>query len=47
MAVLARADADNIANLLLECGGIPKYTILRGPAAGLPLTLMVFSPLWP
>ena len=35
MAVLARASADRIAGLLDGCGGLPAYSILRGPEGGL------------
>jgi alpha-D-ribose 1-methylphosphonate 5-triphosphate synthase subunit PhnG len=35
MAVLARASADRIADLLQDCNGIPPYTIIRGPDCGL------------
>ncbi len=35
MAVLARADADQLRTLLGECGGLPGYTIVRGPDCGL------------
>ena len=35
MSILARADADRIAALLADCGGVPAHTILRGPEGGL------------
>jgi alpha-D-ribose 1-methylphosphonate 5-triphosphate synthase subunit PhnG len=35
MAVLARAEADRIAELLKACHEVPNYTILRGPENGL------------
>jgi alpha-D-ribose 1-methylphosphonate 5-triphosphate synthase subunit PhnG len=35
MAVLARADADAIAELLDASGGVPGHQRLRGPEAGL------------
>ncbi len=35
MAVLARADADQIDALLAGCGELPGHTILRGPECGL------------
>jgi alpha-D-ribose 1-methylphosphonate 5-triphosphate synthase subunit PhnG len=35
MAVLARANADRIADLLRSCGKPPSHRILRGPDSGL------------
>jgi alpha-D-ribose 1-methylphosphonate 5-triphosphate synthase subunit PhnG len=35
MAVLARAEAAQIASLLDTCGTLPPYTIIRGPETGL------------
>ncbi len=35
MAVLARAEAGQIAALLSRCGELPGYTIIRGPEGGL------------
>jgi alpha-D-ribose 1-methylphosphonate 5-triphosphate synthase subunit PhnG len=35
MAVLARADGGQIADLLAGCGDLPAHTILRGPEGGL------------
>jgi alpha-D-ribose 1-methylphosphonate 5-triphosphate synthase subunit PhnG len=35
MAILARAEAAQIATLLDKCGALPAYTIIRGPETGL------------
>ena len=35
MAVLARADADDIARRLEACGPVPDWQVLRGPESGL------------
>ncbi len=35
MAVLARAEADQLRTLLGECGDLPGYTVVRGPDSGL------------
>jgi alpha-D-ribose 1-methylphosphonate 5-triphosphate synthase subunit PhnG len=35
MAVLARAKADHIAELLGACGKLPGYVVIRGPEGGL------------
>jgi alpha-D-ribose 1-methylphosphonate 5-triphosphate synthase subunit PhnG len=35
MAILARADAGQLAGLLADCGHLPGYAVLRGPDAGL------------
>lgn len=35
MAVLARASANEINTLLMDCSEIPTHTILRGPEGGL------------
>lgn len=35
MAILARAPANRISELLSDCGKLPDYTILRGPEGGL------------
>jgi len=35
MAVLARGDAGRLRELLGECGGLPGYTVVRGPEGGL------------
>ena len=35
MAVLARADADELADHVAGCGDIPPYRLMRGPEAGL------------
>ena len=35
MAILARADGDQIDALLAGCGDLPGHTILRGPECGL------------
>jgi alpha-D-ribose 1-methylphosphonate 5-triphosphate synthase subunit PhnG len=35
MSVLARAPAEGLETLLLEAGGAPAYSVLRGPEGGL------------
>jgi alpha-D-ribose 1-methylphosphonate 5-triphosphate synthase subunit PhnG len=35
MAVLARANADQLQALLDDCGPLPDYTVVRGPDCGL------------
>ena len=35
MAVLARAKADRITDLLHACGKLPAHTVIRGPECGL------------
>ena len=35
MSVLARAPAEGLETLLRDAGGLPAYTILRGPEGGL------------
>ncbi len=35
MAILARADTDQLAGLLQDCGGVPDHSVLRGPEGGL------------
>ena len=38
MAVLARASAAELDQLLVHCQPLPDYTVLRGPEAGLVMT---------
>ena len=35
MAILARAQADQLQALLADCGAIPSHTMVRGPEGGL------------